>query len=70
MQNTSFANEWGPDEVSGGHLRVSEKGGLTEGGAYLSRTYIRKLKCKFVFWLVLGRFPATIGFGTVPTDAA
>ncbi len=28
-------------------------------------TYIRKLKSKFVFWWVLGRFPAKVGPGTL-----
>ncbi len=32
---------------------------------FLIRTYIRKLKCIFQFWLILGRFPAKVGPGTV-----
>ncbi len=31
----------------------------------LSRTYIRKLKSRFLFWSVWGRFPAKVGPGTV-----
>ncbi len=31
----------------------------------LTRTYIRKLKARFVFWLVLNRFQPKVGPGTV-----
>ncbi len=36
----------------------------------LTRTYIRKLKYRFVFWSVLGQFPAEIEPGTVTTASA